>query len=97
MSSLLLYNEENSTPYFFELERVGVSKLLTGTVYPNAPGQWLWTLSCVGCSLSDGMLNGCPDSLCPLKLPIALIVRVGVLTTVSWLNSQSGPLTIMST
>jgi hypothetical protein len=26
-------------------------------------------LPCVGCCLSDGMLNGCPDSLRSLKIP----------------------------
>jgi hypothetical protein len=31
------------------------------------------------------------------KVPMALTVRVGVLTPVSWLNSQSGPHTIMVT
>ena len=31
--------------------------------YPNA------TLPCVGCRLSDGTLNGCPDSLRSLKIP----------------------------
>jgi hypothetical protein len=52
--------------------------------YPNTPGQWLGTLPCVGCRLSNGMLNGCPDSEV-IKDPMALIVRVGVLTPVSWL------------
>ena len=32
-----------------------------------------------------------------IKDPMALIVRVGVLTPVSWLNSQSGPQTITVT
>jgi hypothetical protein len=31
------------------------------------------------------------------KDPMALIVRVGMLTLVSWLNSQSGPQTITVT
>ena len=29
----------------------------------------LGTLPCVGCRLSDGTLNGCPDSLRSLKIP----------------------------
>ena len=81
----------------------GVGRPVGGTLssglkkYPNAPGQWLRTLPCVGCRLSDGMLNGCPDSLEVIKDPMALIVRVGVLTLVSWLNSQSGSQTITVT
>ena len=35
----------------------------------------------------DGTLNGCPDSVVT-EDPMTLIVRVGVLTLVSWLNSQ---------
>jgi hypothetical protein len=47
-------------------------------------------------NLSDGALNVCPDSVVA-KDSMALIVRVGVLTPVSWLNSQSGLHTITVT
>ena len=57
-----------------------------------SPGQWLGTLLSFGWDVKR-----CPDSLCSLKYPMALIIRVGVLTLVCWLNSQSGPHTIMVT
>jgi hypothetical protein len=60
------------------------------------PGQWLGTLPCVGCRLSNGTLNWCPDSEV-IKDALALIVRVGMLTPFSRLNSQAVPHTITVT
>ena len=52
----------------------------------NIPGQWLGILPYIGSCLHV-----------VTKYTMVLIVRVGVLTLVCWLNSQSGPHTIMAT